>query len=151
MFLAIRLLALIAFTGHSVLGCCVSHGSCTREQSPAIATAPTTCCDHSNPFCGEDNRRQVAQANILESTSSTDCDPTDPGHSSHCEHIHCVFGLNVGTGYFANWFCSPWIVWDRAFFDLKLGTAHVFSVANSSLHRPPQDLCSRAILQVWLI
>jgi len=97
MFFAIRLLTLVAFTAHAVLGCCLSHGSCMQEQA-AILTGHG--CDHDGHACdshGHDdehasNGHEIATASIAENGVDT-CPLEGHGHSNHCDDGQCVFGI----------------------------------------------------------
>ncbi len=155
MFFAIRLMTLLAFTTHAVLGCCLSHGSCLREHTAALTGQ---CCDHGNHSCASHNDVESHAHGDLEVASTLLCNAgcteflsADHGHSNGCDHATCAFGVSRMTSnplnlqFAANstgahsvicsWLCSC-----RA-------TGHFCNALDS----PPRALHNRAVFQVWLI
>ena len=152
MFLAIRLLALLTFTAHAVLGCCLSHGSCSLDQE---AMLELHCCEHAEHACEVDYDHQCSedgsQQAAHEHTHDGSCEATDQGHSEHCDHAHCIFGLNVDSGQPSLWLVQYWAVWDYVLTDAQLNPSRKCRNVEASLHRSPHELCNRSVLQVWLI
>jgi hypothetical protein len=155
MFFAIRLLTLVAFTAHAVLGCCLSHGSCMQEQA-AILTGHG--CDHDGHACdshGHDdehasNGHEIATASIAENGVDT-CPLEGHGHSNHCDDGQCVFGIAEAPTSFSDLQSIANPVWINASVDFWQVASRAADFVGSWLDGPPKAPLTRAVHQVWLI
>ncbi len=164
MFFAIRLLTLVAFTMHAVLGCCLSHGSCMREQT-AIMTGHG--CGQDNPSHDVHNTCNHAQdvPTVVPEAASPICATRagdvlgiegrtivgHHGHSNHCDDASCVFGVSPVTAQVligqslldASWINTADSFWPKP---IVLG-----GVLVHWLDCPSRASQSRAVHQRWLI
>lgn len=159
MFFAIRLLTLVAFTAHAVLGCCLSHGSCMREQAAIFAGH---CCSHDDDLrdahesCeGHSHDADVVSETINGTaciTSGCEVHPTrGQGHSNHCDDPTCTFGVSTNTSNAATWQFFVVVNWidTSAGFWLKPSLDSGF--ARCFLDTLPKATQNRAVNQVWLL
>lgn len=153
--LAIRLLTLFTFTAHAVLGCCVSHGSCMREQA---GTRVNACCDsaiHSN--CDDEHdhhgERKSEVGGQLVSPSYMVClDEQTTNHENHrhCDDLQCVFGVSHDASTLSS-VSGDLVLWCGRLEESQSLPRQCHGSRDPYSDRLPQSLCNRAILQVWLI
>lgn len=157
MSLAVRMLTLVAFTAHAVLGCCLSHGSCMREQVVALSGQ---CCDHEDhseaDHVGDDDDEHSHQVEKLDAALEFAvigvASPFEGhGHPKHCNDGPCVFGLSgnsSGPTGLQILIVSSWISTSANFW--RWPCSHgVF--LGAWLDGPPSIHVERSVLQVWLI
>lgn len=77
----LRILTIIAFAAHSLLGCCLSHGDCGSERESASVEH---CCDH-------DQASHRGERPHNESGQDHDGSGQNP-HEEHHDHAECVLG-----------------------------------------------------------
>ncbi len=157
MFYAIRLLTLVAFTAHAVLGCCLSHGSCMQEQA-AILTGHG--CDHDEHACDSHghkdehalNEHETATVSISVVASGLDVCPLNrQGHSNHCEDDHCVFGMAGASASLSELQATAHQIWLKASVDYWQRVTRAADLVGNWLDGPPRTPLNRAVHQVWLI
>ncbi len=155
MLLAIRMLTLIAFTAHAVLGCCLSHGSCMREQS---AVLNGHICDHHDHDCDahEDDEDQSHDNPTSEPEFRfvVNCDAYPVGshdHSKHCDDATCVFGVISSPTSMSDLQFVADAIWIDGSVDFWLLSARNSDFVDDWLKGPTRAPYSRAVLQVWTI
>lgn len=167
MFLAIRLLTIITFTAHSAFGCCLTHGSCVRDQAETRANA---CCrssshenasasheDASHENCEDEHEHgefesSVNAHEVLNSLSeSSNSQPINHEHHRHCEDAHCVFWVSHDAGGSLNAVSDGLVLWCGSLTGFKSPIRQCFGSRGPYRDPLPPSLCNRAILQVWLI
>lgn len=157
MSLFLRILTLLTFAAHAVLGCCLSHGSCTDDPSRSHVE---TCCGHSHPTQDGHEACEAEPDAPSECRSEPDT-TTSPaylhgssdgdGGSGPCDHSRCVFDIAVRSLVVLDWKASADIGWLGPFFDGRLVPFSEVSARTVGAQGPPKPLTSRASLQVWLI
>ncbi|AMV32227.1 hypothetical protein VN12_08895 [Pirellula sp. SH-Sr6A] len=155
MFLAIRLLTLIAFTAHAVLGCCLSHGSCMREQ---VAVLNDHACDHHDHQCDshghEEDESHDNQASESVFSSAASCVPCPFGshdHSRHCDDATCVFGVVGSPTTLSDLQFAADAIWIDESVDFWHLASRRTDFVVEQLDGPPSSPRIRALLQVWII
>lgn len=157
MFFAIRMLTLVAFTAHAVLGCCLSHGNCMQNQAVLLTVQ---CCDHDD-YAGDthnDHDESGVSHIELEQHSSFDllsvcpsCPFEGHGHSNHCDDSECVFGLSGNNDSSIVW---PFLVVSSCInttINFWHGASPHAKFLRAWLDGPPSIHVERSVLQVWLI
>lgn len=157
MFLAIRLLTLIAFTAHAVLGCCLSHGSCMREQ---VAVLNEHVCEHHDHQCDshkhehqedESHANRASESAFSLAVSCVSCPLGCHEHSRHCNDATCVFGVIGSATTLSDLQFAADAIWIDASVDFWLLAASRTDFVVEQLDGPPSSPHSRALLQVWII
>lgn len=159
MLTALRILTLFTFTAHAVLGCCLSHGDCMREQTGTLANA---CCDSVKQSDCEDGHEHHGSHDELESgvtahdatdsfAACSDSQPVNQGHHRHCDDTICVFGVNQDTGGSLNSVSDGLVLWCGRLEGFKSLNRQFCASRDLYRDRSLRSLCNRAILQVWLI
>ncbi len=155
MSFAIRMMTLVAFTAHAVLGCCLSHGSCMREQAAVLTEH---CCDHTalavevhNHDENHTNTSHEHGDELVQVTSSLSCNNDLPGHSNHCDDVSCIFGVSSVGGNAAELLTSVHAIWITSPVDFWRHTSMLAGYAPTALPSHSRALSNRSILQVWLI
>jgi hypothetical protein len=106
MLFAIRLLTLMAFTVHAVLGCRLTHGSCTHEQTEILTGHSCDHADHSTDAhdFGEidepslsDEHSETQQSLVCAATSSFTQPIEGHSHSNHCDNTRCIFDVSTSA------------------------------------------------------
>jgi hypothetical protein len=158
MSFAIRLLTLVAFAAHAVLGCCLTHGNCVSWRGNA-ESGQQLCCDHEDHH-GETGTVSVQANNVAENCvevfglvpTGTSKQSGVPHQSSCCDHSKCVFGISDSAGPKSDEKPqSNDAVWAELAFGngLSPGLSTVPFHVQSKI--PIPALAARAMLQVWLI
>ena len=158
----IKLLTLITFTVHAVLGCCAHHQHHPHSES-CHASVESSTCDHSHAHpgdCGDvaestqkgcchDGVNQVQIQRMSESSNGSPCDG-----SHDCQQPRCNY-VSAPTATFdaVKAFSGPF-----AFADKDLTVCQLTASANSSLlawlssSSPPLgSRCCCTFLQSWQI
>lgn len=155
MFLVIRMLTLIAFIAHAVLGCCLSHGSCMREQ---VAILNDHVCEHHDHQCDahehEEDESHGNQASEPEFSVAVICIPCPFGnhdHSRHCDDATCVFGIVGIASNLSDLQFAADVIWIDVSVDLWHLAARRTDFIIEDLVGPPSSPHIRALLQVWII
>jgi hypothetical protein len=159
MLSALRILTLITFTVHAVLGCCLSHGDCMREQAGTLAN---DCCDSPTHGDCEDGHEHhgdhdelesgvIAQDTTDSSAARSDSRPFNHEHHRHCDDTNCVFGVSHDAGGSLNSASDGLVLWCGKLDGFKSLNRQYYASRDPYRDRTPQSLCNRAILQVWLI
>lgn len=159
MLLAIRLLTLVTFTAHAVLGCCLTHGSCMREQAVVLND---DCGDHHDHEC-DSHKANEEQNHEHHSNETRLCfdgyyfadiaekhDHSEHDHSEHCNDGICVFGL-ADPATLSDMKVVSAASWNQlsARYSIAI-TRHVIEFVDL-LRGPPSGPHIRALLQVWTI
>lgn len=161
MFFAIRLLTLVAFTVHAVLGCCLTHGSCTHEQTEILTGHACSHDDHSTDvpdFCEShlhslsDEHSETLRSLACVNGACNSQPIEGHSHSNHCDNTRCIFGVSTSTSNAAArqfladacWLKLPVELWVKPY--LHGGSVWIWHAGG--LPKPPQN---RAVHQVWLI
>ena len=155
MFLAVRLLTLVAFTAHAVLGCCLSHGSCMQEQ---VANLTGHICDHDEHTCdsnqvvaGHSHAGKAVKSELVFAIGCDVCPIESRNHSSHCDDLACVFGLAGGSSSFSDLQFVAIVSWVNVSVNYWLEASRHSGYVLNGLERPPHAPSDRAVLQVWRI
>jgi hypothetical protein len=159
MSLALRLLTLVTFTAHAVLGCCLAHGDCMREQAGKLAMA---CCDaethgncedeHEHHDCDDELESGVAALDDFDSVAvCSESQPVNHGHHRHCDDTNCVFGVSQDAGISLNAVSDGLVLWSGSLQGFKALHRQCHNSRDPYRDRLPLSSCNRAILQVWLI
>jgi hypothetical protein len=163
MFFALRLITLIAFAMHAMLGCCLLHGSCIGDQKTE-AIAP--CCQHpAHAYCisnknnntqndgandDRSERDEVASVKIDDAECVADESNSDR-QSNHCDHVRCTFGSNFEPGSSVTRVNSGESVWICGFDEVQVHRYCCQSLADMSRNPFRQVIANRANFQVWII
>jgi len=151
MFLAVRILTLVAFTAHAVLGCCLSHGSCMRDQ---VAVLSGYCCEH-DEHAHEELLHSDAEHELNSVSVSVavclECPREGHGHSNHCDDGKCVFGVSGSNGNSGDWQPAVVLSWINASVDHCRGPSQLIAFLGNWLDGPPRIHKDRSVLQVWRI
>ncbi len=161
MFFAIRLLTLVAFAVHAVLGCRLTHGSCTHEQTEILTgdacshddhstDAHYLCEGHAHSLSDEhsETHRSLACVN-----SACNSQPIEGhSHSNHCDNTRCIFDVSTSASNAAArqfladacWLKLAVELWEKP--DMHGGSVWIWHVGGWPMS--PQN---RAVHQVWLI
>jgi hypothetical protein len=159
MLSALRILTLVTFTAHAVLGCCLSHGDCMREQTGTLANA---CCDSVAHGDCEDGHEHHGGHDELEGgktahdgtdsfASCSESQPVNHGHHRHCDDSNCVFGVSQDAGGSLNAVSDGLVLWCGSLEGFKSLNRQCHTSRDPYRDRLPRSSCNRAILQVWLI
>ncbi|MGV3485499.1 MAG: hypothetical protein ACO1RT_13870 [Planctomycetaceae bacterium] len=154
MSLAIRMLTLVAFTAHAVLGCCLSHGSCMRGHAVTLAEHG---CEHDHaihgqesPGCHDHVIHEVASEVVL-CTSGSLLPDDGHDHPRHCDDVKCVFGVSACSFNVPDWLFATSTTWSDSSVDFWPTPCLGTGFAIHSPGGPPRALLDRAVLQVWRI
>lgn len=156
MIVAIRLLTLITFTAHAVLGCCVSHGSCFGGSTETSAIAG---CDHPSHGNGHAEHEQHGASDCKVQVQAAaghlhvggEEQSTNQRHRHHCGGIHCVFGVSHHSGNTVSSLRGSTVLWcGHPVEKYSLGISCGGS-CDPHRDRLPPSLGHRALRQVWLI
>ncbi len=124
----LRILTIIAFAAHSLLGCCLSHGDCRLERESASVEQ---CCDHDHSHHDENS--------------------DTPDHGESHDHAECVLGdLGVETKG-TDWQFAFLGFCDYSVAKELLAPSLLRSDWFCRLGSVPRHDSSRAALQVWHI
>lgn len=85
----LRILTIIAFAAHSLLGCCLAHGDCRPEQESA---AVDHCCDHSSSGQHDDEDGQDDEHGQNDGGRDRHESGHRHDHGKHHDHSDCVLG-----------------------------------------------------------
>ena len=154
--LATRILTLLAFTAHAVLGCCLSHGECTHPQTTSLVGH---CCEHdegaqeSSEDVGSLHSSCIAGAHPSAcSANSFDLDDSSQHqHSSGCDDLSCAYLGDVNAGAAVAGQHTPFASIVDALIEDWLRPAPGPTHAIAGLYLSTPAVCHRALLQVWLI
>jgi hypothetical protein len=150
--LAIKVMLLVAFTAHTVLGCCAAHGHCMERQAVPMSDA---CCDDHNHSSDD---QEFAGKRITESPECmgvtngiSACFTDGLGHTRHCEDEQCVFGdttarsvsIEISFAILA-WNDCAVSISPKNFLDARYTNHHFGELV-------PWALANRSVIQVWLI
>ena len=161
MFFAVRLLTLVAFTVHAVLGCCLAHGNCLHEQSEILTRDACSHDDHSmdaHDFCeshahslSDEHSETLRNLNCVNSACNSQ--PIEGhSHSNHCDNTRCIFDVSTSASHAAArqfladacWLKLPVELWVKPC--LHVGSVWIWHAGGL-----PRSRQNRAIHQVWLI
>lgn len=157
MNIAVKLLTLVAFTAHAVLGCCLSHGSCMREQVVILAgigcnpNEHDKACDshgHGDEHASEGH--QITTASIADNGIDA-CPLEGHGHSNHCDDGQCVFGITGAPTSLSDLQSVANPIWINASVDFWQVASRAADFVGNWLAGPPKTPLNRAVHQVWLI
>lgn len=155
MCFAIRMLTLVAFTAHAMLGCCLSHGSCMQVQA-AILTGHG--CDHDEHAFDshEHDDEHVSNAHETDAMSIAEngfgaCPLERHGHSNHCDDSQCVFGIAGTPTSLSDLQSVANPVWINASVDYRQAAFRAADFVGTWLDGRPKTPLNRAVHQVWLI
>ncbi len=159
MCFSLRLLTIVAFSAHAVLGCCLSHGDCHRQHAPL---AGSIGCDHDHhaeeghhaELGHHHNHSQMALSESAgeEPLVSTTCAPVDEGHSHHCDDTQCVFSATAGAPSVAcHLAMSVNVSWVGVLMDLRHQPICSGKQTRRSTDQRALTCENEALLQVWQI
>lgn len=157
MNLFLRILTLLTFAAHAVLGCCLSHGGCMLHPEHSHVES---CCEHSHTSeHGHDETNSGFEApsdsgagsDTASNTAPVQCSTERERGSGPCHDPHCVFDVAVRSVVLLDWKASADICWLEPIVDCKLVSFSAVSVRTLGLGGPPNPFPGRASLQVWLI
>lgn len=168
MFLGLRLLTLVAFSAHAVLGCCLSHGDCQNEQAASISSP---CCnhehhaveaplhDHSHHGLNEssdnessDNEPADIEPVNIGSVEHAKCESGSDHHSHHCDDAQCVFSVAVGSSTsMCHMVMTTHVSWVGLLMDLRHQPVLTWDQVQRSIDLKSLSSEDRALIQVWQI
>ncbi len=149
MFFVLRMLTLVAFAAHAVLGCCLSHGSCMQDH----ASANVSHCSEHHCHTGDvhdSSHHHDDQPFTGDSEDGHSCPTDPPGHPNHCDDAKCVFGIATHGPYSTIWTLGVLGFWGGGG-ALGFLPSQQCCLRSTPSDSPPPTLCNRAVLQVWLI
>jgi len=96
---AVRLLLLISFTAHALLGCCLLHGNCWHAPHANISDSCASECGHHSEHTSDHQphigtHRQEIDSNCFVPRSAKLPLPVD-----QCQDTNCSFGLALAPLY----------------------------------------------------
>lgn len=159
MLSAFRILTLLTFAAHAVLGCCMSHGDCMREQTGMLANA---CCDtathvncdveHEKHGGHDEGETDENGHDVLDSSATCfDSQPTNHGQHRHCDDTNCAFGVSPVPTSSLNAISDGLVLWCGSLEGFNLLNRQCSGSEDPYRDRVLRPSCTRAILQVWLI
>lgn len=155
MLIAIRLLTLITFTTHVVLGCCLSHGRCDSNLAETSTIAGCDNPGHTDGPAEHEHHGTGCEFQVHEAHGQLclggEEQSNNPGHKHHCGDIHCVFGVSQHAGNTVSSLRGLSVLW---YGHPRETIAHTLrSGGNRDAYRDrlPPSFCNRAMRQLWLI
>ena len=155
MYWAIRLLTIVSFTAHAVLGCCLSHGSCMQKQTLLLADSD---CGHDEQLCishsdheTHSHAEQATDVAVVSFTARESCPVRGQEQSRHCDDAKCVFGILGTTTTLSELQFASDATWGRESRDSWLLVSRPTTLGGDQQATRSNKLPNRAVLQVWMI
>jgi hypothetical protein len=158
----IRLCTLIAFAAHAGLGCCLTHGKCSRIQCESLATG--SCAREVHAGCEKDHDQHdhpseaeseqeppVNHVGVETESLSWQLQPIDDRHEHSCADLHCVFDHSFDPVGPRSKVTCGFVFRCRDLEGLTAFHRQCYRNREPYRDRSTRSASNRAITQVWLI